>query len=137
MSFFLFSVENMFANILARIAPTKVTRGYAPIVKALLGAITLEDKGEKEKILNTIAHMRNSLHSGGVHNNDSFEVVIDDYPFKFDQGQPVSCAGWGQMAIALKAMVEVIIKLLDAPEIRKETAPISSKYVEERKKKSK
>ena len=124
-----FRIENMLANILV-VLGKKVTRSYHSNVKALLDLLHLENKERKLDILNVLQNIRNCLHNNGVHNNKSTSIIIDDTPFVFEKGRQVNCAGWEHIIIAFEASLIVLEKILNAPQVKAISEPISDTYVE-------
>ncbi|HVX03147.1 MAG TPA: hypothetical protein VHA09_08340 [Nitrososphaera sp.] len=126
-----FRIENMLVNILAVLDKTQVNRSYHNNVQALLDLLKLPEKERNLNKLMVLQHIRNSLHSNGVHNNKSMSITIDNIPFVFEKGKPVGCAGWDHIIIAFEAALIVLEKILSAPEMKTISEPISPEYIEQ------
>jgi hypothetical protein len=88
-----FRIENMITNILAVLDKKKAKKKYYMKVESLLNILDLNHKERKMNILNLLQYIRNSLHSGGMHNRDTLDITIDGCRFNFQKGKPVMCAG--------------------------------------------
>lgn len=125
-----FRIENMIVNVLNTLDKTKVTRRYEINAEKILGSITVDNERESLKILKVLQAIRNSLHSNGIHNNADFSVTIDGVLFDFKRGQSVQCAGWAHIALAIRAVVDVLERMLNSPEIKNLAAPITDRFIE-------
>ncbi|WP_415283573.1 hypothetical protein [Candidatus Nitrososphaera sp. FF02] len=125
-----FKVENMIVNILARVGQVDTQRRYSKNVQLLLNKTNLPEQKEKEATLMILQHIRNSLHSNGIHNNKDFEATVEDYTFTFRKGQQVDCAGWGQIILACASIFDVLKEIVLSAPIKKIGEPIPTMYIE-------
>jgi hypothetical protein len=128
---FQFRVENMIVNILNVINANHVTRTYYINAKNLLNMISIDKRDNILDILMILQNIRNSLYSNGVHNNRKLTSMIDECKFDFQRGQPVNCASWAHIVIVVKAIIDVLEKILNAPEVKAILPPIIDHYIEQ------
>lgn len=127
---FVFRVENMMANILSKLDPSVSHRAYSKIVNRLFDKISISDKDRKKDILHVLAHMRNAIHSNGIHNNESIAIPIGNYTFTFEKGKIVTCLDWGAIPLAIQEIVKILQEIIQTQEVKAITALIENKYVE-------
>ncbi|AIF84157.1 hypothetical protein NTE_02102 [Candidatus Nitrososphaera evergladensis SR1] len=126
-----FRIENLIVNILDCLDGKKVTRSYLKNAETLLSLITVQDKTECLNILKVLQHIRNSLHSNGVHNNATMSISINGCEFDFRNGQKVQSASWSHIIVALAATFEVLEKILSSSEVKAIPQPIRDHYIEQ------
>jgi len=113
-----FQVEHLFKALLRELRVNPAGRGYYGVANALVTAVGLPTSDFD--ILYVPAHLRNSLHAGGVHeghNGTSSSIPVDGFTFHFLHGQPVTCAGWGHVLHALAAATDRVERVLDSPAV--------------------
>lgn len=124
-----FQVENLFANILARMK-SDIPRGYLRIVGMLLDRITTTRKEDKTNILKVLQYGRNSLHSNATHNNENFSYKLGSTEYRFTKGQSVTCMSWFSIPPIMVATINVIKDVVASPEVRSIPEPIVIQYIE-------
>jgi len=125
-----FQLENLFVNILSNFEPEKKHRGYGNIVCKLFKHITISNKDDKIETLNVLQYIRNSLHSNGIHNNDTLTKTIDGYTFEFIKSQKVEGVGLDSISIVINVVIKIVEEIIKSPEIKNITTTISDQYVE-------
>lgn len=126
---FQFQLENLLANIHRQLHSNDPPRGFYMLAQQF--ARMLPDSARKLELLNTPALIRNSLHSNGIHHGrgkSSTAVEIEGVEFEFVHGQKVSCAGWGHLALAFGASLDVMEEILTLPAVASVADPLLDQY---------
>ena len=103
-----FKIENLFSNILKVLSVSPKRRGFWHTANAMLEQVDLPMAGSEKDALTALANLRNSFHANGMHTNDSLCVDIGELTFEFSKGQPVKCASWKHILVAMRANISVL-----------------------------
>lgn len=125
-----FQIENALRNVARELIGPQVTGGFYRIAESVLKALPLP--GDRMQILNTPARIRNSLHSNGIHHqqhpSESPQVSVHGVTYEFQDGQPVTCAGWEHIAHALEASVGVLEEVFLSKDVLSIPDPLMDQY---------
>lgn len=125
-----FQIENVLRNIARELKLPSGGTGFYRTTDALLK--TLAIPVDRMDILNTPARIRNSLHSNGIHHrqhpSESQRVTIGGVIYDFEDGKPVTCAGWEHIAHALEASIGVLDEVFSCPAVRTIRDPMMDQY---------
>jgi hypothetical protein len=86
--------------------------GYWNLTDEILNQCSIPRTGTEKQRLTAFANLRNSLHSNGIHKNDSLRIQIDGITFDFVKGTRVECASWDHIIVLLNANVNILKTIL-------------------------
>jgi len=122
---FNFQLEIFLKKILTKLYSTETSEGFYKIINKVLEKTKLDDKYKKFQILYTLALIRNSLHSGGVHTKDDIEkYTIQNQDFEYFKGKVVNCASWLHICIACDGILDIVNEIIESNEVKKITENI-------------
>ena len=109
-----FKLESMFKRILRSLPgqSSDTPRGYERVVNTLLTEVGLSVQGDEKKTLKTLANLRNSYHSNGIHRGESFSFDLADVHLEFHDGEKVKCASWHHLLHLLGMTIKVVGSML-------------------------
>ena len=107
-----FKIENLFSNILNALNATPKQSGFWHISNAMLEKSGICITGAEKNTLTTLANLRNSFHTNGMHNKDSMSIDINGVGFEFHKGKQVKCASWKHIVIIMQANISVLESIL-------------------------
>jgi len=119
-----FVIENFFKTLLSELNTSQdPPTGFYKIVETLFDKITILDKQQKKDILNTMAMVRNSLHSNGIHvplhpSLNSKSVTIGSQTFTFNKGQSTSISE-SQMIVLINEVINILDEIVKSVEIQR------------------
>ena len=111
-----FQIENYLKIVLARLTNSSHI-GFYKIAETLLNKVTISDKENKLRVMNTLALMRNTYHSNGTHTRKSETIIINGVLFEFKEGERCSCAGWQHINIVLSEIFKIINEINHTAEV--------------------
>lgn len=115
-----FQIEALFTNITKATGAPPARNGFFVAARAALQAAGVSDQGQKLAILMVPAHIRNCLHSNGVHHahpGANTALVVDGVDFNFEDGKRVVCASWFHIVTSLSASLEIVDEILASPAV--------------------
>lgn len=119
---FNFQLEVFLKTILSILDSDKTSDGFYTVINNVLEKAKLEDQDKKFQILYTLAAIRNSLHSGGVHTKDDIEnYTIQDQVFEFLKGKAVNCASWLHICVACDGILDIVNEIIESDKVTKIT----------------
>lgn len=122
---FNFQLEVFLKRILTKLDSAETSEGFSKILNKVLEKTKLDDKDKKFQILYTLALIRNSLHSGGVHTKDDIKkYTIQNQDFEFLEGKAVNCASWLHICIACDGILDIVNEIIESNEVKKITENI-------------
>ena len=116
-----FQFEMIFKGLLEELNIKPESDDYYFIVKSLVSEIYSDEevKTKKRRTLMTMAQIRNSLHSGGIHASKyEFDIDIWGTKFKFETGKKIDQASWGHLIIIANAMFDILSEILMSQKIK-------------------
>ncbi len=125
-----FQVENCLRILVRELRIQTSQQGFYLTAKSLVNHLHLQS--EYLDIFNTVAMIRNSLHSNGIHHGycgADTVVTIGGVIFEFLHEQRVQCATVEHIAHALEASVEGLQKVFTNPTVAALPDPIMEQYV--------
>lgn len=113
-----FNIENFLKIILQQVQNKNPPNGFYVITKQLLTELQIPDLDEKLNILNTLARIRNALHSHGVHTQENISsYTIGTQTFEFIKNQEINCATWDHILLALEAVINIVDEIVQHPKV--------------------
>lgn len=114
-----FRLDNMIKNILASMQKGAVGTSYTSNIDILLPKLHLPNLERKNQILRILQYMRNTYHNNGTHLlGRPINVHLDKYAYIFDKNQPIDCASWGHVTVAIRATFEVVDEILSSAPVK-------------------
>jgi hypothetical protein len=107
-----FKFDNLFHNILKNLNVLPPKRGFWNLTDGILSQCMFSERDTTKQTLTALANLRNSLHSNGIHRNDSLTIEIDGIAFAFIKGRRVECASWNHIIVLLNASVDILETIL-------------------------
>jgi len=97
---FQFQIETLFRFLLKELGED-IPKGYWKICEKIVKVLEIEKPKENMFLLNILANIRNSLHSGGYHmgyERKDINGEINKVLFEFKHGEIVQCVTWDHLA---------------------------------------
>ncbi len=114
-----FKIDSLFQNLLKALGQEPGKNGFSKNKKNLMKKITPPEPEEVNKVLNTLTHIRNSLHNNGIHRGDTCDPIeLLGCAYEFETDKVVCCASFWHIFTALDCSIDVIEQILFAPEIQ-------------------
>lgn len=124
---FQFQIETLFKVLLTGLGEIP-SKNYYNIIKQILTRLNLSNFSQKKDTLNILAYMRNCMHSNGVHTKPSKDFILDNYTFKFQQGESFNQAKWAHLHYVSDNVVEILEDVLDSTEIQAIAPPLPFRF---------
>lgn len=122
-----FQIENLLRNVHRDIGATPPPpRRFVRLATAVLDELGLP--ASKLEPLLAAAHLRNSLHSNGIHHNDAATITLGAVTYDFQPEQAVRCADWEHIAHALEHCIGVLADILMSPRVLAVKDPMMDHY---------
>jgi hypothetical protein len=113
-----FNVELLVKILLQELRQSGVTDGFYKVAQELLTELAITNSSSKLLILNTIARIRNALHSGGIHTKDDVpQYTIKGQTFEFRKGSQVDCASWAHLCTAFDAIIDILDEIVKSSRV--------------------
>ena len=113
-----FRVESALANILEHL-DQEPSRRHMENVSMVLELCNIPDDSIDYHTFNVLAAIRNSFHNNGIHRTGgNFLHTIGGLEFRFEEGEPVLCAGIEHFAVLTRELARILDRLFLSEPIR-------------------
>ena len=115
-----FRVESALANILKHFSD-KPPNSHMQNVTTVLGLCNIRQDSGEYYTFKVLAAIRNSFHNNGIHRTGgNFSKTIGGLEFRFEEGEPVICAGIEHLAVLTRELAKILDRLFLSEPIRSE-----------------
>ena len=130
---FQFQIETLFKNLLKAVGSSalKPETGYWRVAREIVQLFEVPDPEQSHRLMNVIAHIRNSQHANGIHHGfKGSDAIVDagGVLFEFRDQQPVQCATWDHIAHAWLSLLPIMKHIYYHPRVRDLTDPIPDRF---------
>lgn len=125
-----FQIENCLRNVARELKLPELGSGFYKTADAVLKRLELT--GYELQTLNTVAMIRNTFHSNGVHHSNYGNQTItldDDVTYEFRAGERFSYATWPHVAHALECSIRVPERIFSHSDVQAIADPMFDQYV--------
>lgn len=127
---FNFLIENFFKTVLSELDKTKKPPiKYYEIVNEILTKTNIRNPQTKLDTLYTLAMIRNSFHSNGIHTKDDRTVIINGTKFEFFKGKEVTDVGYERLTILIHEIITILEEIINSQNIQKMTWIIPKLFI--------
>ncbi len=113
-----FRVESALANILAHLG-REPSRSHMENVSKVLTLCSIREDSNEYQTFRVLAAIRNSFHNNGIHRTGgNFSQTIDGLEFRFEEDEPVICAGIEHFAVLTRELARILDRLFLSEPIR-------------------
>ena len=107
-----FSIENLFSNLIKTKIPNYKETGFYNIFSKILQICKIKDNGIERRTACTLANLRNSYHTNGIHNQVNMSITLNNKAFNFISGEPIKCASLEHIIVAISANIDLLNTIL-------------------------
>ena len=107
-----FSLENCVYSILASLSGRSNSARFSDESERLIRLAKLDRPADKHQLILVPAWMRNTFHSGVIHNKSSKTVVVDGEPYRFVKGERLECGSWSHLFHAFLHALDIYAEIL-------------------------
>lgn len=125
---FNFQIENFFKTLLVELGIRNIPKGYYNIVQEVLTKTKIPYAQKKLDTLYTLARIRNSFHSNGIHIEPTKSITINGTSFHFVKGKKVY-VNYDKLTILIDEIISILEEIVNSAEIKKITKKIPMLYI--------
>jgi uncharacterized protein (DUF2267 family) len=127
LTMFQFQLETLFKILLSSL-DVKPDVEFSKVVNQVIKKLSLPQSDQKRNILNSVAYIRNCLHSNGVHNRPSMNIGVNGYIFRFEKGMSFNQAKWAHIHFLIDSIFSILEEILNHTEIQSIPPPLPYKF---------
>lgn len=113
-----FQFEHLFKVLMIADGVKHPPRVFAELSRTTLDYFDYPSVNRAVRVMNVAAHLRNTLHNNGIHENADLRVQVNGYVYTLLRGRRCDQASWAHILHILRAELRVIERLLLLPKVR-------------------